>query len=70
MIHHMDLHVHVHYATNYCLTFTTRAQLERARQAKEDAEREKKELADRLLKFERDTKKAEEGIELEFYCLQ
>ena len=48
----------------------TRAQLERARQAKEDAEREKKELADRLLKYERDTKKAEEGTEMEFYCLQ
>ena len=39
-----------------------RAQLERARQAKEDAEREKKELADRLHKYEQDTKKAEEGI--------
>ena len=48
----------------------TRAQLEHARQAKEDAEREKKELADRLLKYERDTKRAEEGTEMEFYCLQ
>lgn len=38
-----------------------RAQLERARQAKEDAEREKKELADRLHKYEMDTKRAEEG---------
>ena len=43
------------------LILNCRAQLERARQAKEDAEREKHELAERLQKYEQDTKKAEEG---------
>ena len=41
--------------------YFNRAQLEKAKQEKEDAEREKKELADRLKKYEKDTKKAEEG---------
>lgn len=44
-----------------CGIFSCRAQLERAKQAKEDAEREKKALADRLQKYEQDTKRAEEG---------
>ena len=46
-----------------------RAQLERARQAKKDAEREKHELAERLHKYEQDTKKAEEGNEKTVECM-
>lgn len=42
----------------------TRAQLEQAKQAREEAERQKKELAERLHKFEMETKRAEEGMYL------
>lgn len=39
-----------------------RAQLAKEKQAREDAEREKKELQARMKKFEEDSKRAEEGV--------
>lgn len=51
----------VYYSYCVSLCFLNRAQLEKAKQGREDAEREKRELADRLKKFEKDTKRAEEG---------
>ena len=39
-----------------------RAQLAKEKQAREDLEKEKLEMADRLKQFEEDKKKAEEGV--------
>ena len=39
-----------------------RAQLQREKQAREDAEKEKRELADRVRKFEMEAKRTQDGM--------
>ena len=44
-----------------CTCPTHRAQLQREKQAREDAERQKKDLEDRVKQYEDDAKQAHEG---------